>query len=56
MKKIFLIQLCLFAIFVGLSQSGYYYGNEYVSLGINDSSTYYVSVSDSNINIFEKRM
>ncbi len=54
MKKIFLIQLYLFAIFVGLSQTGYYYGNEYIRLGIKDSSTYYVSVTDSNVNIFEE--
>ena len=54
MKKIFLIQLCLFAIFVGLSQTGYYYGNEYIRLGIKDSSTYYVSVTDTNVNIFEE--
>lgn len=54
MKKIFLIQLCLFAVFVGLSQTGYYYGNEYIRLRVNDSSTYYVSVTDSNVNRFEE--
>lgn len=54
MKKILLTNLWLLIVFVGLSQRGYYYENNFIRLDVRDSSAYYVTVIDSNVNRFEE--